>query len=1336
MNLLSLLLSCAPSPGGDSAVPAEGAVPGERNAIDPSGWLAISGGLSGTVSTTAESTIWGGYDDTMDFGDQLTGVGDLDGDGDDEVLVRAAHYGGRGYGWLFEGDPAGASEDEDLLLEGQLSSESWAGIAHADVNQDGYEDLVIRQREDLWDATIKVWEGSASGISETATQSLTVTENMGVLTDAAFCDVNGDSYPDLTVTADGGFEWYAGSSAGLASASTKVGKGPFNCVIDCAGDVNGDGYQDVLIGDYISGTANLYLGSSAGLGTTPDWTQSTSAGVAKYGYQVVGLGDVDGDGYDDFAVGHKAYGYVELFLGSSTGPATTPDQTYLGSIAGHAQHIAAPGDVDGDGLDDLALLEPLYGSYGTTALGRITLHLGATGGPSTTADASYLGDPSVGIGAMGAAGDVNGDGVPDLVIGQEALFAGVLELDSGLGMTLATEWEPEDWYGELGLSLATDDWDGDGYDDLAYGLGEAGVGLSWGAASGVSDAHDETLAGTGTLLRAPGDIDGDGYPELVVVDLDTAGGAAEVFYGGSAGFSASTDTVTLAETTPQAWGLVYGDFDGDGYQDLVLGGDHSFRKHGQALLYSGSASGIESTASWTFQGDTKQYVGYALAVGDVDADGYDDLILTTQWTGSTCGQGVQLFLGSASGLASTPDQSTTLSGWFLDRAVVPGDVNGDGYDDVLVGEASGSVLLLGSATGLSSTGTGPTPVSGAEFGEFFAIGDANGDGYDDVALGDGSEGTLLLYLGSASGLDTDWDRAFEVETEDTQIGEIAAGADLNGDGVADLAVALEPEETFRGRVAIFPGEADSDGDGWPDSEDCDPSDASVTMLDWYSDSDGDGYGDPTDRSRACTAPSGTVSDDTDCDDTDSAVHPGTSWYSDADADGYGDSSSVTVQCAQPSGAVLVDGDCDDTDSAINPGAQEVCDAQDTDEDCDGLSDDADSSATGQANWYTDSDGDGYGLGSTLLKLCEAPSGAVRRQGDCDDGDPTVNPGAVEICDALDTDEDCDGLADEADDSVSGLQTWYPDNDGDGFGLESGGVLACEVADHILQAGDCDDGDAAIHPDALELCAGVGVDEDCDGLVDERDAADLSTFYADNDGDGFGDPDDSAQACSAPSDFVSDSSDCDDTRADVHPGAPEVCDADDTDEDCDGLSGNDDAELASGTSSFFVDSDGDGYGDVSALVYLCEAEDGFVADHSDCDDTRADVNPGAVEVCDDDDVDEDCDHLADDADPEGAFAVTPWNEDLDGDGYGSSVTEDRCDGGEGWALNADDCDDSDGDVYPGAPETPRDGVDQDCDGSDSRIGGCSTRGGTGSGTPLAALVLAGLLLRRRRRPLAG
>lgn len=211
----------------------------------------------------------------------------------------------------------------------------------------------------------------------------------------------------------------------------------------------------------------------------------------------------------------------------------------------------------------------------------------------------------------------------------------------------------------------------------------------------------------------------------------------------------------------------------------------------------------------------------------------------------------------------------------------------------------------------------------------------------------------------------------------------------------------------------------------------DPSTSSGAAT-WYRDQDRDGYGDNVLSQVACTAPVGYANRDGDCNDRSSTISPSASelcdqvdndcdgtvdeasatnavtYYTDADGDGYG-TGTGTSSCGQLPG-VTTGGDCDDSNSAINPGMQEQCDLLNQDEDCDGVTEDNDSSAQGKLTFYEDTDGDGWGNISVMQTLCEVPTGYSIADGDCDDAQSTIYPGAAEVCNSVD--DDCDGTINE------------------------------------------------------------------------------------------------------------------------------------------------------------------------------------------------------------------------------------------------------------------------------------------------------------------------------------
>ena len=374
-------------------------------------------------------------------------------------------------------------------------------------------------------------------------------------------------------------------------------------------------------------------------------------------------------------------------------------------------------------------------------------------------------------------------------------------------------------------------------------------------------------------------------------------------------------------------------------------------------------------------------------------------------------------------------------------------------------------------------------------------------------------------------------------------------------------------------------------------------------------------------------------------------------------------------------------DCDDGDASVNPGATEVCDGVDNDCD-DAIDEDV------LDSWYADADGDGYGDPATAVESCDGPADHVPTATDCDDADADIYPSAPEVCDGVDN--DCDG---EIDDGV--LQSWYADADADGYGDPSSEVEACEPpADAVDNDEDCDDTEPLAHPAGIEVCDSI--DNDCDGLTDEDDATDAPQWFADVDGDGFGDPDSTTHACEVPSGYIDQARDCDDLDPDIRPTAPEVCDG--VDNDCDTLVDDADPDIdVSAGGTWYSDSDSDGYGDARVSVDACAQPSGTVTDATDCDDSAAAVNPAASEICNG--IDDDCDGAIDDADSSVDLSTGgTWYSDNDSDGYGDSASPiTACDQPSGAVSDTTDCDDAAADVNPGETEICNE-IDDDCDGA--------------------------------------
>ena len=683
---------------------------------------------------------------------------------------------------------------------------------------------------------------------------------------------------------------------------------------------------------------------------------------------------------------------------------------------------------------------------------------------------------------------------------------------------------------------------------------------------------------------------------------------------------------------------------------------------GEGLEYDSTGSGA-SFCDFTYPGTPWAHVVFAFDQGGSNSEYYansyygETLTVVSESDDSTASQLVSTYEWTAGDLEVTKIEIWDVTGSVMS---VQYFLENTGTDDMTNLEFVHAIDPDQDATGCTGTSS--------SYNTYNSIEDVDGDGSDDMTQSVGIySGWTIGFYGCQSGDEYGHNAGWEREADLTLTDDADASGDsamywrhseatiAAGDSV-DFAflITMADSETSAQSSVLAEVDAcdicDADGDGalaeicggddcddddsaaYPDNDeycgdsidnDCDGStdeDDAIDTSTWYEDGDGDGYGTSDSSTTACDAPSDYVSDDTDCDDSDSNTHPGaaendssTDCMTDSDGDGYGDSGAT--------GDVVAGTDCDDSDSGINPGASESV-ADGVDQDCDD-----------EELCYTDDDGDGYGDSDTVAStdLDCSDSGEASDSSDCDDDDATVYDGATELCDGLDN--DCDGTvpSDETDDDGDGYVECTEDSDGwDGDAAVTGFE-------------DCNDAAASAYPGADEYCDGI--DNDCDDEIDEDDAVDASTWYADNDSDGYGDPALSDVECEQPSDYVSDSSDCDDNDVGSYPGAPETP-YDGIDQDCDG--------------SDWCDVDGDGF-----LSDECP-------DGDDCDDSDAEINPDAEDAWYDD-IDSNCDGASD--------------YDADGDGYDSATY-----GGE-------DCDDADAETYPGAPDEPYDGVITDCDGAD-------------------------------------
>ncbi len=710
-------------------------------------------------------------------------------------------------------------------------------------------------------------------------------------------DVNGDGHADFAAGAptydlratevDAGLvrAWYGGPSGPPASANWVeygVAGARFGNALAAAGDVNGDGYDDLLVGAPTQATSGggrgrvyLYYGSASGLAPTAAWTYSSTQGGSELG-RAVASADVNGDGYRDIVVGEPYFdtattdvGRVLVFLGSGSGPATTPAWTGTGAQAWefYGFAVAGVGDTDGDGYDEVLAGAPYYDEGEYVDVGRARLHFGSAAGVSSRNvflsglfticglydcrrdESSYFGF------ALSAVGDTTGDGLSDFAIGhpyRDASYAAAGS-DEGLvdifaGDADGTPWRfatlpGEDEGDNFGRAVgAAGDVDGDGRADLLVGAPNANSLIFPYANGGALYAVCTTTRGIpgicaeyrgapgdrlGIAVATAGDVDKDGFADaLAGAHLDDTGsvvddGSVRFYRGAHAEIAAHAATRYYRQGEPGFGAtLAAADVDGDGRDEVLVGQPYWTGSTPASVLVEGS----DDTTISSVQSNDR--FGFALAnAGDINGDGRDDVVVgAPSWNGSVSAAGaVAAYYGRLGGFPAsmTFDDADWHAFGDADHrsfgtSVAGGDVTGDGHADVLVLGRAFLWFYPGGPDGLPAEPTWRDADIDYLDGQVAFAGDVNGDGFGDVLVGNGKTvvsgqivGSARLFLGTAAGPQAE--PAWTVFGDEPGAGfgfNIAAAGDLDGDGFADLAVSANNSSAIgpnAGRVYVWYG---------------------------------------------------------------------------------------------------------------------------------------------------------------------------------------------------------------------------------------------------------------------------------------------------------------------------------------------------------------------------------------------------------------------------------------------------------------------------------------------------------------------------------------------------
>jgi hypothetical protein len=857
----------------------------------------------------------------------------------------------------------------------------------------------------------------------------------------------------------------------------------FGAAVAGAGDLNGDGYADAIAGAPDGGGVTIFYGSSSGInGLGPGVGLASS--ITRHGAAVATAGDVNGDGLSDIVVGAPGAEKAEVYCGKRGGNPTSCGSLSFnqnGSLYGAT--VGTAGDVDGDGYSDVIVGAPDY-TINSFLYGRVFVYRGSPDGLSANREIRL----GTALGRMGeslASADVNGDGFSDVIVGEPEFDGGTQDEGrvfiyygsrDGLGTT-ADELAGNLEGGRFGAAVANaGDVNGDGYDDVVVGAPNWSVSLNDqgrvyfypGAASGLSSVAVSQIGGTqagglfGAALASAGDVNGDGYGDVAIGAFGHDGdqineGRVFVHPGSPTGLSFGS-WILEAGVAGAEFGrsVAAGDVNGDGFSDVVVGAprDSSMvHEGGRVYVHLGSLNGPISPAASIGAGDTTlEHLGWSVASGDIDGDGFDDVVAgSPDFTNGQSGEGrFTLFRGAAAGTLSTiAERESGQSGARLGFSVaVAGDTNGDGFAEVIAG-APGNTIF-GSGTGFVRLWYGaPSGIAQSHSWETTAItfgsqglfgasvsgaGDVNGDGFAEVIVGapntspqvnDAQGGTALFLGGGGHGMDRIPRMQQPFSTSDGPIALLGRSGDDDSVRLRSRARTAAGRDRIRVEYEVKPLGVPLDGSGTRFSSQLKTSapGSDGSRTNYSTRITGLGNGPHYHWRLRFLSPN--------------PRFPHTRWLWPASV--APSEKSFMTSC----NLVL---------------------------------------------WHRDLDGDGFGTPDDTLAQCDQPAGYVAPGGDCDESDPSIHPGASElVCDGIDN--DCSQQSADA-----------PDDDGDGFDV----CMPGDAGDADGLTADCNDDEAATHPGAPET--NNGVDDQCPGdegfgLVDEMDTV-----------VGFSDPGDPTLMC--------------------------------------------------------------------------------------------------------------------------------------------------------------------------------------------------------------------------------